>query len=241
MLQWLLTATEAVRRLLRTLGGAMKSDISDRREFFVASRRRGGCRVDQCAMAGGIGCGSHAHQAVKTKKTTFEVLTAEQAKEVQAIAACLIPTDEMPGATEAGVVYFIDHALKTFASDALPDYQKGLPHVNEIVAEMFPGTKNFSAATPEQQVKVIEVLSGSADAAKTSLRRAPSSVGTDFFQTILFHSMAGFLVDPEGGGNRDYAGWKVIGRDPAHSFSPPFGFYDKDYPGWQPAPETEKK
>ena len=35
---------------------------------------------------------------------------------------------------------------------------------------------------------------------------------------------------------------KAIGRDPSHSFSAPFGFYDKDYPGWQPVSgETEKK
>ena len=47
---------------------------------------------------------------------------------------------------------------------------------------------------------------------------------------------------PEGGGNRDFAGWKAIGRDPEHNFTSPFGYYDKDYPGWQPASaETEKK
>jgi hypothetical protein len=61
-------------------------------------------------------------------------------------------------------------------------------------------------------------------------------------QTIWQHTILGFLVDPEAGGNREYAGWKVIDRDPAHSFSPPFGYYDKDYPGWQAASaETEKK
>ena len=55
----------------------------------------------------------------------FEVFTPEQAKEVEAIAARIIPTDELPGATEAGVVYFIDRALKTFASDNLPLYHNG--------------------------------------------------------------------------------------------------------------------
>jgi hypothetical protein len=33
----------------------------------------------------------------------------------------------------------------------------------------------------------------------------------------------------------------VIGREPAHSFQPPFGYYDKDYPGWQPAPKMADK
>ncbi len=64
----------------------------------------------------------------------------------------------------------------------------------------------------------------------------------DFLRTLRFDTICGFLVDPEGGGNRDFAGWKAIGRDPAHNFAPPFGFYDKDYSGWKPTPaETEKK
>ena len=45
----------------------------------------------------------------------LEVLTAEQARQVEAIACQIIPTDDLPGAREAGVVYFIDRALKTFA------------------------------------------------------------------------------------------------------------------------------
>jgi hypothetical protein len=34
----------------------------------------------------------------------------------------------------------------------------------------------------------------------------------------------------------------VVGRDPDHTFSPPYGYYDKNYPGWQAAKaEAEKK
>jgi hypothetical protein len=73
-------------------------------------------------------------------------------------------------------------------------------------------------------------------------RRRRQLASADFMQAIWQHTIFGFLADPEAGGNRDFAGWKVIDRDPAHSFSPPFGFYDKDYPGWQAASlETEKK
>jgi hypothetical protein len=52
------------------------------------------------------------------------------------------------------------------------------------------------------------------------------------------------LIDPDSdkGGNRDGVGWKVIGREREHTFQPPFGYYDKDYPGWQPlSKEAEKK
>jgi hypothetical protein len=33
----------------------------------------------------------------------------------------------------------------------------------------------------------------------------------------------------------------VVGRDPAESFSPPFGYYDKNYPGWPAAKAQAEK
>jgi gluconate 2-dehydrogenase gamma chain len=185
----------------------------------------------------------HAHQAVNSKSPgAFEILTPEQAREVEAIASQIIPTDELPGAREAGVVYFIDRALKTFASDALPTYKKGLAELNQVTSERCPGVKSFADATAEQQEKLLTELTEEHKPQAGPSRRNAAWVSDGFFQTIWQHTLFGFLVDPEGGGNRDYAGWKVIGRDPAHSFSPPFGYYDKDYPGWQAAlPETDKK
>jgi gluconate 2-dehydrogenase gamma chain len=189
-----------------------------------------------------VSAAEHAHQAVKSGKTALEVLTQEQARELDALTACIIPTDATPGAREAGVLYFIDHALKTFASDCVPTYERGLKEVQNLTAELFPGVTRFSAAAEEQKLKVLTHLSADSEKEMSSERRhTPSDTG-DFFKTLRLHTVMGFLVDPEGGGNRDFVGWKTIGRDPAHSFSPPFGFYDKDYPGWQPATaETEKK
>jgi gluconate 2-dehydrogenase gamma chain len=185
----------------------------------------------------------HAHEAIRANHPVqFEIFTPAEAVEVTAIAARIIPTDEEPGATEAGVVYFIDRALRTFASEDLPVYRTGLVTVNHSTVEMFPGVKLFSAATPEQQDKLLAELSRDREGPQRA-RRTVIGKSSDFFQVILAHSMMGFLADPSAGGNRNYVGWKVIGRDPAHTFSPPFGYYDKNYPGWQPVnvTETEKK
>ena len=46
--------------------------------------------------------------------TTFAFFNPEQAVEVEAMAAQIIPTDHEPGAREARVVSFIDRALVTF-------------------------------------------------------------------------------------------------------------------------------
>ena len=189
-----------------------------------------------------VSAAEHAHQATKSDHPVLEVFTADQAREVEALASCIIPSDAAAGAREAGVVYFIDRALKTFFSDTLPIYQKGLEAAQKTTTELFPGVPRFSAATDEQKLKIFTHLAEESERENSGPRRLAPGTSEDFFQTLRVHTIFGFLVDPEGGGNRDFAGWKAIGRDPSHSFSPPFGFYDKDYPGWQPVSgETEKK
>ncbi len=214
-----------------------------RRDFLVQISGAAGAAWLTAQWPAMLAAAQHAHAAASANPApAFEVLTPEQAIEIEAISSLIIPTDELPGAREAGVVYFIDRALKTFAADEKPLYDEGLADLNRIAGEMFPGVPRFSAATPAQQEKLFARLEVESQTGHGTGRRRFASSGMNFADTIWFHTLAGFLVDPEGGGNRDYAGWKVIGRDPAHSFSPPFGFYDKDYPGWQPAaPETETK
>ena len=56
----------------------------------------------------------------------------------------------------------------------------------------------------------------------TGRRQRYSKGSSDFFEAIRAHTVAAFLIDPESeyGGNRGGVGWKLIGRDPAHSFQP---------------------
>ena len=220
----------------------MNSFDSARREFLQLLGGTAGAAWLTANWPALVSAAEHAHQAAKSDHPALEVFTADQAREVEALTGCIIPTDETAGAREAGVVYFIDRSLKTFFSDALPVYQKGLGDVQRTTAELFPSVPRFSAATEEQKLKILMQIAGESERPEGGARRLAPGASPDFFQTLRVHTIFGFLVDPEGGGNRDFAGWKVIGRDPSHSFSPPFGFYDKDYPGWQPVSgETEKK
>jgi gluconate 2-dehydrogenase gamma chain len=99
-----------------------------------------------------LSAATHAHQSVKSPANVkFEFFSPEQAVEIEAISARIIPTTDTPGAREAGVVYFIDRALVTFAKDAQKTCSGGLTDLQARVVEMFPGTAKFSAATPEQQ------------------------------------------------------------------------------------------
>src|SRR5579863_2689001 len=84
-----------------------------------------------------LSAASHARNAAKSPAAPkLEFFTADEAKEIDAITARIIPTDESPGAREAGAVYFIDRALTTFAIDDQGDYRKGLPDLQTHVREM---------------------------------------------------------------------------------------------------------
>jgi gluconate 2-dehydrogenase gamma chain len=187
-----------------------------------------------------LSAADHAHRAAQSPTPPkFEFFSPEQAAEIDAIAARIIPTDGTPGAREAGVVYFIDRALMTFASDDQKTYKEGLPELQARVRELFPAVERFSAATPEQQDEVLRSLDDHAPVPARPFRARLAA--QSFFETLRQHTFAGFLIDPDAGGNRDGVGWKVIGREREHMFQPPFGYYDKDYPGWQPLPKDADK
>src|SRR5258708_14719537 len=99
-----------------------------------------------------VAAAEHAHQAAKSSAPAkFQFFSPEQAGEIDAITARIIPSDETPGAREAGVVYFIDRALTAFASDDQKTYRAGLPTLQALVRELFPAVEKFSAATADQQ------------------------------------------------------------------------------------------
>ena len=195
-----------------------------------------------------LAAADHArHAARSATPPKFEFFSPDQAVEIEAIAARIIPTDGTPGAREAGVVYFIDRGLATFAVESQKTYREGLPELQARVNELFPGVAKFSGATPERQDEVLnsfeehgETSQKAAKPAQRTIRPRPGA--QSFFETLRQHTIAGFLIDPDYGGNHDGAGWKLIGREREHTFQPPFGYYDKDYPGWQAAmKEADKK
>ncbi len=154
---------------------------------------------------------SAAASEAMLENSAFKILGSAEAREFAAIAARIIPTDETPGATEAGVIYFIDNVLGTSRPEALEPMRAGLASL-QASAQSTYGSASFSALTPEQQ-----------DALLVSIEE------TEFFGTMRYMTISGMFSLPEYGGNRDYAGWKLIGFEHKHVWSPPFGFYDADY------------
>jgi gluconate 2-dehydrogenase gamma chain len=155
----------------------------------------------------------HVHNTISQGKTPgLQSFTAVQAALVEALSAQIIPTDDTPGAKEAGVVYFIDKALATFDKESLPAYVRGLQIVETTTKKLFPRAEAFTELKADQQIAVMKSIEK-----------------TKFFGLLRTHTVIGFMADPEYGGNRDKAGWKLIGFEDRSAFRPPFGYYDQTF------------
>ena len=142
----------------------------------------------------------------------FEVLTEIEAKELEAIAAQIFPSDGTPGAKEAGILYFIDHALATIREDDKEIIQKGLVEFKAKILEKFPGEKFFSDFNSKQQIEMLKKIEKS-----------------NFFETVRHLTISGMFAMPSYGGNKDKMGWAHLGFMDRHTWSPPFGYYDEQY------------
>jgi len=141
----------------------------------------------------------------------FLVLTDAEAADIEAIAARILPSDDSPGATEAGVVHFIDAALSQFEAGALAGLRSGLAELQAYI-ERTDGLPSFTALAVDRQIEVLEGIDQ-----------------TDFFGTLRYLTLAGMFSHPSYGGNRDEIGWRLIGFDAQGPTPPPFGYYDAEY------------
>lgn len=137
-------------------------------------------------------------------------LTPAQMADVEAMTARIFPTDESPGAREAGVVHFIDRTLATGPADQRDGFIAGLEQLAKDVAARHPGEVSFAALQEPQQ-----------DALLKSIETTP------FFGQLRFATIAGMFALPKYGGNRDLIGWGLVGQDGAFDHKPPFGWYDR--------------
>lgn len=194
-----------------------------RRRFLLSGLRGAGAAWASLHWPAIMAAADHAMQMRESiPPARLEILTAADAAVIEAAASRLIPSDDTPGAREAGVIYFIDRALGTFAADSRDDYAKGLPVLQAKTQELFPSVARFSQANADQQDAILKALEGQ-----------------PIFELILSHTVMGFLCDLARGGNRGEAGWKLVGYDDSPAFAPPFGYYDRDYPGWKPPDEKK--
>ncbi len=128
----------------------------------------------------------------------------DQALTIAAFAERLMPgAPGKPGATDANVVNYIDLALAGAYEDLQDFYRRGLAALDAHCRKSY--NESFARLSAAQQDETITAL----EAGKANGFTFPTAQA--FFNTLRTHTMEGMFADPIYGGNKDFAGWKLVG------------------------------
>lgn len=162
----------------------------------------------------------------------WRCFTPQEGRTVEAFVDRLIPPDpETPGGKEAGCAIYIDRQLagphgrfeghymsgpfqkgtkeQGPQSPVTPaeHYRTALTALDKVCRGKFG--KAFAELSDEQKDETIKGL-------EDGSLKLEGTDGKEFFELIVKDTQKGFLADPVYGGNKDMAGWKMIGFPGTH-------------------------
>jgi gluconate 2-dehydrogenase gamma chain len=172
---------------------------------------------------------NEAYPVVPVKPGGYLFFNPAEAAMVDAIVDRLIPTDELgPGAKDAGVTTFIDRQLTgpygghdwlymqaPFSQTPLPSqglqspltprqqYRLGLAALEAYCNSSFGG-RGFVHLSIDEQEKLLTGM-------EKGEIKLPNFDAKMLFSAIHGNTLEGYFADPIYGGNRDMAGWKLVG------------------------------
>jgi gluconate 2-dehydrogenase gamma chain len=154
----------------------------------------------------------HAHMPGGARLGAF--FNAEDAATIEAFTERLMPgAPGKPGARDANVLNYIDLALAGAYADRQDFYRRGLAQLEAHCRAAY--NESFARLSPAQQDETIAAL----ESGKAAGFPWPSA--EDFFELVRIHTMEGMFADPIYGGNKDFAGWRLVGFPGAQpTFSP---------------------
>jgi gluconate 2-dehydrogenase gamma chain len=135
---------------------------------------------------------------------SYSFFTEEEADCIVAICEQLIPKDESPGATDAGVVYYIDRQLAEVFHYDQDTYRNGIKNLQALCMENYK--TNFESLSPDIQVKLLNAMESN----QISEDKWPKGKPSDFFNLVLSHAMQGFYGSPIHGGNKNHISFKML-------------------------------
>jgi len=217
------------RDILRTTAGAGSVAIAS--WFGARARAAEGDSVPSHSVASGA----------------LSYFTAPEFVFTEAAVSRLIPADELgPGAKEAGVAFFIDRQIAGSFGRAETWYMQGpwkegtpeqgyqlkltpaqlyrvaIQDIDDYCRRTF-NKKTFAELGADDQDKILHGL----ETGEIGLTDAPAK---EFFALLWQNTNEGFFADPIYGGNRNFAGWKLIGfPGPRYNYVNEIEQYGKPY------------
>ncbi|SPE19127.1 conserved exported hypothetical protein [Candidatus Sulfotelmatomonas gaucii] len=157
----------------------VKKGMLARRDFVVATVAAGTALLS--------GCGS-------SRRGGWEFLSERDARTLKAICDQIIPADDFPSASQAGVVDFIDRQLVRHFRHHRSAYRDGLQRADALSRKLYGG--ELAVLTPARQLEVVQAI---------------EQENRTFFELVRNHTLDGYYGPPRHGGNRDAVSWRMLG------------------------------
>jgi gluconate 2-dehydrogenase gamma chain len=164
-------------------------------EMDAESKSRGVTRREFVAV-GTLGTAALAAGCGPKAGAVWEFFSETQARTLKAICDQIIPRDDFPSASEAGVLNYIDRQLVRHYRLHQDAYRDGLEQAESASRKRFG--KGMSELGSADQLAVVTDLERD--------RRA-------FFELVRNHTLEGYYGSPRHGGNRDEVSWRMLGLD----------------------------
>lgn len=143
-----------------------------------------------CAVASGaiaIGCKGRA-------RSGWEFLDQENALTLAGICDQIIPADDYPSASQAGVLVYIDRQLTRHYAKYQDNYLSGFKLADELSRKEFG--RRFALLDSQQQLRIVSAI---------------EKTDPDFFEMVRRHTFEGYYGAPRHGGNLNAVSWRMLG------------------------------
>jgi gluconate 2-dehydrogenase gamma chain len=202
-------------RVFRTAKGgiSVSKHDADRRAFLVRAAVGAGAVAGLAPQNHAQNVEHHEKAAEKAPAPAQTHSTGEghgaffnphNASTIAAFAERLMPgAPGKPGAHDAGVLNYIDLALAGAYADLQDFYRRGIAQLDGYCQQAHKQPfAQLDAAKQEEVIAALEAGTATGFAWPTA---------QEFFNTLRTHTMEGMFADPIYGGNKDFAGWKLVG------------------------------
>jgi gluconate 2-dehydrogenase gamma chain len=165
----------------------LETPILLQRKGRVLTRRR-------FVAVGALGGAAIAIGCKVRKQGNWDFLTEDQARTLTAICDQIIPSDDFPSASQAGVLTYIDRQLFRHYRRHQGAYREGLEQARAKSRGRFG--QDLDALTQLQQFEIVKDIEGQ---------------DRPFFNLVRSHTLEGYYGSPRHGGNRDAVSWRMLG------------------------------
>jgi gluconate 2-dehydrogenase gamma chain len=161
---------------------------------MLSRTKSGSVTRRQFVAAGAMGSALVAIGCNSSRRGNWEFLTVDEARTLATICDQIVPADDFPSASQAGVLDYIDRQLIRHYRKHQASYRRGLEQAEAMSRSRFG--RDLAGLSSQQQFEIAAAIE----------QQEP-----EFFALVRSHTMEGYYGSPRHGGNRDAVSWKMLG------------------------------